>query len=213
MAKFRCEASRVKAAVCKSTWLQSPHKPTQCFSVRINMHMLLCVRLKALAATDEPNFEALCYCHYRSRVMQRRTRILLPGLLPRGLPAPTPLLTLRDPTKGHCPAQPLPPSLVDLPLVSRSQTAQHQPGNSSCMISHLTLSQCHMSSVLGSKLHQEALGSRHTRRMLPQHCRLLLLRRLRHSVTLATTLNGWRLGSKCLRQDRCRLEQMMQLHR
>ncbi len=142
--------------------------------------------------------------------MHQRTRILVPSLLPRGLPAPTPLLTLTGPTKGHCPGQPLLPSLVDLPLVSRSQTAQHQSGNSSCMISHLALSQCHMSSVLHSSLHQEALGSR---QMLPQHCRLLLLRRLRHGVTLAMTLNGWQLGSKCLRAGRCRLEQMMQLHR
>ncbi len=150
MAKFRCEASRVKAAVCKSTWLQSPHKPTQCFSVRINMHMLLCVRLKALAATDEPNFEALCYCHYRSRVMQRRTRILLPGLLPRGLPAPTPLLTLRDPTKGHCPAQPLPPSLLHLTQI------RPPPEHPACLASlHQTMSGC----VLSVKRHFALVNS------------------------------------------------------
>jgi len=39
---------------------------------------------------------------------------LLLSLLPRGLSAPTPLLTLIGPTKGHCPAQPLLPTLVGL---------------------------------------------------------------------------------------------------
>lgn len=196
---------------------QSTHKPSLCVSVQLilvcsNMHML-CVWASSISCYGKSEFEALYCFQLRSRVMQQRTRILLPSLLPRGLPAPTPLLTLTGPTKGHCPAQPPLPSLVGLPLISRSQTAQHQLGNSSCMISHLTLSQCHMSSVLRSRLPQEALDRRHMHRQLPKQCRLLLLRKLQHSVTLAMTLNGWQLGSKCLRAGRCRLEQMMQLYR